>query len=100
MKLKFSRGIVGTLITTAALATSHLEKNIPQEVITVNPERYDWIAVSGKGNIKDSYLEEKVYHNDTAWKRYQKLVKKRNSGELPDVDANNEVYFGGRYFIK
>lgn len=97
-------GVGGALVS--ALTGCKLVKYIPQEVVTVDPERYSWVALHDqKGDIKGSYLKENVHHHDVAWERYQRLVRKKNIKnpvprriELPDVDKNGFIYFGGRIF--
>lgn len=97
-------GVGGALVS--ALTGCELVKYIPQEVITVEPERYSWVVLHDQGgDIKGSYLKERIHHHEVSWERYQRLVKKKNIEnsvpgriELPDADNDGFVYFGGRIF--
>ena len=92
---------VGSALVSA-LTGCKLVTYVPQEVVTVDPERYEWIDVKGnQGILWEAYMQEKISHNTVAWERYQKLVRRGNQGPittLPSVDGDSLVYLGGRYF--
>ena len=99
--MSLTRRLLGGIALAASLAGCKRVNYIPQDVVTVEPDRYMWIDAGQQGDIKESFLHEAVSHNKVAWERYQMLVRKvqKEAGRenfLPDLDADGKVHFNGK----